>query len=334
MTHAVHAQETNSIAGVVRDGTGAVLPGVTVEAASPALIEKVRTALTDGEGQYRIVNLRPGTYSVTFTLPGFSTVKRDGVELTGGFTVTVNAELRVGALEETVTVTGASPLVDTQNVRQQRVVGSELLEALPVGRRSMISITALTPGITSSVDVGGSTGVYLSTSQINSTFHGKQGFKVVFDGMRTTSMEATGGTAFLYTPAAVQEVIVDTGGNSAESSATGVLMNLVPKEGSNDLRLTVWGTWTNDKLQGSNLTDELRGRGLTTVGPILYLYEQSTALGGPIKRDKIWFFTTHRFAGNKTQVPGQFFNLTQGTPFYTPDLTRPGFTHERVNSHS
>src|SRR5438046_5245370 len=114
MAHAVQAQETNSIAGVVRDGTGGVLPGVTVEAASPALIEKVRTALTDGEGQYRIVNLRPGTYSVTFTLPGFSTVKREAVELTGGFTVTVNADLRVGALEETVTVTGASPLVDTQ----------------------------------------------------------------------------------------------------------------------------------------------------------------------------------------------------------------------------
>src|SRR5499426_3917800 len=124
-----------SITGVVKDASGAILSGVTVEAASPALIEKTRSAVTDGTGTYRIVDLRPGTYSVTFTLTGFSTVKRDGVELTGGFTVTVNAELRVGALEETVTVTGASPLVDTQNVRQQRVVGSELLEALPVGRR-------------------------------------------------------------------------------------------------------------------------------------------------------------------------------------------------------
>ena len=104
-----------SIAGVVRDTSGAVLPGVTVEAASPALIEKVRTVVTDGAGQYRIVELRPGTYTVTFTLPGFNTVKRDGIELPGTFIATVNAEMRVGALEETITVTGAAPVVDVQS---------------------------------------------------------------------------------------------------------------------------------------------------------------------------------------------------------------------------
>src|SRR5436190_23080625 len=106
---------TGSIAGVVRDATGAALPGVTVEAASPALIEKVRTVVTDGEGQYKIVDLRPGTYTVTFTLPGFSTVKREGIELTTGFTATVNGELKVGAVAETLTVTGASPVVDVHN---------------------------------------------------------------------------------------------------------------------------------------------------------------------------------------------------------------------------
>src|SRR5262249_43368979 len=119
------AQQAASIAGIVRDTTGAVLPGVTVEAASPALIEKVRSAVTAGEGQYRIVDLRPGTYTVTFSLAGFNSLKREGVELTAGFTATINADLRVGALEETVTVTGASPLVDTQNVRQQRSVSDE-----------------------------------------------------------------------------------------------------------------------------------------------------------------------------------------------------------------
>jgi len=122
---------TGTIAGEVRDTTGAVLPGVTVEAASPALIEKARTVVTDARGQYTIVDLRPGPYTVTFSLSGFSTVRREGVELTTGFTATVNAELRVGSLEETVTVTGASPLVDTQNVRQQEVVSDELLRALP-----------------------------------------------------------------------------------------------------------------------------------------------------------------------------------------------------------
>src|SRR5918999_104912 len=123
-----HAQ--SAIAGVVRDSSGAVLPGVTVEASSPALIEKVRTAVTDGEGQYKVIDLRPGTYAVMFSLPGFSSVKREGIELTAAFTATVNADLRVGAVEETVTVSGSSPLVDVQNVRQQQVISDELLEAL------------------------------------------------------------------------------------------------------------------------------------------------------------------------------------------------------------
>ncbi|HEY3044850.1 MAG TPA: carboxypeptidase-like regulatory domain-containing protein, partial [Vicinamibacterales bacterium] len=106
---AVFAQA--AITGVVKDTSGAVLPGATVEAASPVLIEKVRSVVSDATGQYRIVDLRPGTYSVTFTLPGFSTVKREGIELTGSFVATVNGELKVGALEETITVTGETPIV-------------------------------------------------------------------------------------------------------------------------------------------------------------------------------------------------------------------------------
>src|SRR5262245_38903399 len=120
---------TGAIAGVVRDATGAVLPGVTVEAASPALIEKVRTVVTDGEGQYKIIDLRPGTYTVTFTLVGFSTVKREGVELTTGFTAAVNAELRVGSLQETITVTSASPVVDIQNVNTKNGLTREDLDS-------------------------------------------------------------------------------------------------------------------------------------------------------------------------------------------------------------
>jgi hypothetical protein len=117
-------QTTASIGGSVKDATGAVLPGVTVEAASPALIEKVRNVVTDGSGNFKIVDLRPGTYSVTFTLPGFGTVRREGIELTGGFAATANAELKVGTLEETVIVAGASPVVDVQNSRAQRVLSA------------------------------------------------------------------------------------------------------------------------------------------------------------------------------------------------------------------
>src|SRR6185369_2360147 len=125
---AAHAQA--SLAGTVKDASDALLPGVTVEAASPALIEKVRSAVTDGSGQYRIENLRPGQYSVTFTLPGFTPVRREGVELTGSFTATVNAELKVGTVQETVVVTGETPVVDVQNSQRQAVLTSETLNAI------------------------------------------------------------------------------------------------------------------------------------------------------------------------------------------------------------
>src|SRR5687767_13608847 len=111
-----------SIAGVVRDTSGAVLPGVTVEASSPVLIEKIRAAVTDDTGRYRIIALNPGTYTVSFALPGFGTVRREGIVLTGSLTATIDVELRVGSLEETVTVTGESPIVDVQSVKQQRVI--------------------------------------------------------------------------------------------------------------------------------------------------------------------------------------------------------------------
>src|SRR5262249_29154129 len=161
---AVSAQTGSSaIAGVVKDATGAVLPGVTVEAASPALIEKVRSAVTDDRGDYKIVDLRPGTYSVTFTLTGFSTVKREGIELVSGFTATVNGDMKVGSVSETITVTGATPVVDIQNSRAQQVLRTEVLEALPSGQRDLTQIVSLTLGATPSsgatrIDVGGTSG--------------------------------------------------------------------------------------------------------------------------------------------------------------------------------
>src|SRR6516165_3438520 len=135
-----------SITGVVKDTSGAVLPGVTVEVASPALIEKTRSAVSDGSGQYRIVDLRPGTYSVNFTLTGFSTVKREGIELQGSLTITVNADLKVGSVSETITVTGASPLVDVQNSNVQKVVTKEIVDIMPTGRLPL-NFAAAQPGM-------------------------------------------------------------------------------------------------------------------------------------------------------------------------------------------
>jgi len=124
----------SAFTGIVRDTSGAVLPGVTVEAASPVLIEKVRSAVTDNDGLYRIVDLRPGTYTLTFSLPGFTTVKREGLELAGAITLTIPAVMSVGALEETVTVAGASPIVDVQNVQTQTTLNAEVIAALPATR--------------------------------------------------------------------------------------------------------------------------------------------------------------------------------------------------------
>src|SRR5688572_537140 len=151
------AQSGSAIGGVVKDSSGAVLPGVTVEASSPALIEKARTVVTDGQGVYKIVDLRPGEYVVTFVLPGFSTTRREGIELTASFTATVNADMRVGALEETITVSGLTPTVDVQNVVQQRVMTRDVIDAIPVGSRSAASLGVLIPGVvTNNQDVGGS----------------------------------------------------------------------------------------------------------------------------------------------------------------------------------
>src|SRR5216110_1666652 len=140
-----------AITGVVRDTSGGVLPGVTVEAASPVLIEKVRSVVSDATGQYRIVDLRPGTYAVTFSLPGFSSVRREGIELSGTFVATVNGDLRVGALEETITVTGETPIVDVQSAKVQQTVSKDILSAIPTGRNAG-TITALIPGMSTTTD--------------------------------------------------------------------------------------------------------------------------------------------------------------------------------------
>jgi len=158
------ASAQSGIAGVVKDTTGAVVPGVTVEASSPALIEKTRSVVTDEKGQYKIVDLRPGVYIVTFSLTGFSTVKREDIELATNFTANVNADLRISALEETITVSGQSPTVDVQNVIQQRVLNTEVVDAIPSGRTEQ-TMAALIPGMqtgltskTVTQDVGGSAG--------------------------------------------------------------------------------------------------------------------------------------------------------------------------------
>ena len=311
------AQQTSAIAGLVRDSSGAVLPGVTVEAASPVLIEKVRTVVTDDQGRYNIVDLRSGVYSVTFTLPGFNTLVRDGIELTSGFTAAVNAELPVGAVQETVTVSGAAPLVDTQNVRKQTLITSVLLDALPTSTKHWATIVQVTPGFSGSfADVAGQLNQNLGNS-----YHGKTGTKRQFDGMSID--HASGNVGYLVNSAMVEEISLQSSGISAESNADGSVVNMIPKQGSNTFSGSLAGLYTSDKFEASNLNDDLQSRGLTTVSKILKIYDTGVTAGGPIKRDKLWFFGSFRQWGNSHLMAGNFWNKTQGTPFYTPDLSRP-----------
>ncbi|MBI3049343.1 MAG: TonB-dependent receptor [Acidobacteria bacterium] len=324
---AAHAQSLSSgtIAGVVKDESGGVLPGVTVEAASPALIEKVRTVATDAQGVYRIVDLRPGVYTVTFTLQGFSTLRREGIELTTGFTATVNADMTVGALAETITVSVAAPLVDTQNVNAQRVFAREVTEQLPSAATlnqyaTLIPGAVLTSGA-SAQDVGGSRGEF----QTGFTIHGARtgDFQQMRDGMFFGTLVAAGNKMSSLNQATVDEVTVQTSGATAEAESGGVLVNIVPRDGGNIFSGSFTANFANNALQSSNLDDELRARGVTVIADIRKRYDAGGGVGGPIMRDKLWFFASSRYWITSTYVPGNYFNATQGTLFYTPDLNRP-----------
>jgi len=329
----VSAQQQSGIAGAVRDSSGAVLPGVTVEAASPALIEKVRTAVTDAEGRYNIVDLRPGAYTVTFSLPGFSTLKREGIVLTVGFTATVNAELQVGALEETITVAGSSPLVDTQNARRQQVVDRQNLAMLPTSTQTVAALTMLVPGMKGNTDVGGSGGTYANSGG-SVSYHGKTGRKFNFDGMQIQNLQGSGNISYMLNQALIQETSVETGGAEAESASSGITLNGIPREGGNTFGGGVAGLFSNGRMQGDNFTEALRARGLTNVNKVRHIYDGSATLGGPILRDRIWFFSAWRRWGNRNDIAGTFYNLTPGTPVYTPDSSRPAQRFEWYNSYA
>lgn len=319
------AQSGSAIVGIVRDTTGAVLPGVTVEASSPALIEKVRTAVTDGQGLYRIVDLRPGAYVVTFTLPGFNITRREGIELTASFTASVNADMRVGALEETVTVTGQAPTVDVQNVVSQRVMTRDVIDAIPTGTKSAITLGVLIPGMTTiSQDVGGT--VYGSAAI---AIHGSraQEMQLLHDGMMYNNGQGRGGsfTAIATNDATVQEISIETGGLSAESELGGVRTNVIPKEGGNTFRGSFFGTFTNSSLQSHNLSDELIARGLQSVDRVNKIYDINPALGGPIVADRMWFFGSIRAWKTEQTIAGMFFNGSPIPHRYEPDLSRPAY---------
>ena len=301
-----------SITGVVRDTSGAVLPGVSIEAASPALIEKVRTAVTDSSGQYRIEDLRPGTYVVTFTLSGFSTVRREDIVITGSFAASVNADLKVGALAETITVAGETPVVDVINAKQQSILDNDTIAAIPTARLYH-SLVALVPGVSLSgnQDVGGLAGPLTVTFNMRGG-PGNEG-RLTVDGLSLGA--SLNGTGVSYTVADVgnaQEVVFSTSGSLGEAENAGPAMNLVPRVGGNSFSGTFFANGANGRLQSDNFTDEVRAAGLRAPNKLARIWDVSAAIGGPIRQDRLWFFSATRYQGNHRMVGGMFRNLNAG----------------------
>jgi carboxypeptidase family protein len=313
-----------SITGTVRDPSGAVLPGVTVEAASPALIEKVRSAVTDGTGQYRIIDLRPGTYAVAFTLTGFAPVKREGIELAGSFVATVNADLQVGSVAETVTVSGQTPIVDVQSTQTQRVLNNEVIAALPTGRTPM-SLATLIPGAVGFLgaqDVGGTDSLGAINGQFSIHGGSNNDMRVMTESFYTGGNRS--GLQFGNNQPNVgstEEVSIDVAGNTAERAEGGILINFVPKAGGNKYSGSLFVSGTGSGLSGSNLTQRVKDLGFETDVKVKNTYDINPAFGGPIKQDKLWFFTSTRFFGYENYT-GMLGNKNAGINnvwTYVPD---------------
>jgi hypothetical protein len=325
------AQAQATLAGTVRDTSGAVLPGVTVEASSPALIEKVRTAVTDGSGQYRITELPPGNYTLTFSLSGFSTVKRDSVTVSGSGVIPINTDLRVGAIQETITVSGVSPLVDTQTTRREVVVNAETISTLPI-TRTYGGVLYAVPGLSVAPGVGGND---LMPSMAVFTAHGGNSTegRMMVNGLPVAgSFSGNSVAQFAYDVNNADELQVLVSGGLGESETGGPLANLLPRSGGNTFSGSAFYSGTNSRFQSDNIDEELRSVGIVRPAALRKNFDASGSVGGPIRRDLLWFFGNVRSFGNAQVVEGAAPNLNVGDPtkwLYAPE---PGVEVRRVES--
>jgi hypothetical protein len=314
-----------SLAGVVKDASGAVLPGVTVEASSPVLLEKSRTAVTDGTGQYRLPDLTPGTYTVTFTISGFATVKREAVDVSGAGVVTINADLKVGNVSETITVTGETPVVDVQtSTKKQVVLDNAVVEAIPVSR-GYGNLLATVPGIQGTgLDVSSNVSTNFFTSRGG---RGNEG-TIQIDGMNVGSAFNGGGVAgFGYPIGDAQEIQISVAGGLGETDRGGPAFNLIPKTGGNRLSGQGFYSGAGKWSQGSNLDDTLKSYGITEVPGLINNWDWSGSVGGPVLKDKLWYYGTVRNYGQYNDVPLLYANANAGNAAswtYVPNLSVKG----------
>ena len=321
-----------SISGTVKDNTGAVLPGVTVEAASDVLIERVRATITDGNGRFQLVNLRPGAYVVNFTLTGFNTFRRDGIVLAGSAAATVDAELRIGAVQETVTVTAESPIVDVQSTTRQQVLTADTIDALP-SSRNYLELARLIPGtVGGGADVGGREIQDVGGAV---TVHGSRTTdqRVTLNGINTMTLQAGGGIGGqIPDVGSAGEITIDTSSLSADLPTGGVRINFIPRDGGNQFRNSTFFTFSNTGLQGNNYTSGLQAAGLAAPNRIKQNWDVNESLGGPFRRDHLWFWFSARYNGTDTYAPifhnRNAFDATKWT--YDPDPSRQAVEKGRV----
>jgi hypothetical protein len=296
-----------SIVGTVRDASGGVLPGVTVEASSPALIEKTRSVVTNSVGQYAIEDLRPGTYTVSFTLQGFAPIRREGIVLAGTFVATVNQDLKVGGVAEAITVTSEAPVVDVASSRTEHTFTGETIADIPSGRQ-YFSFTNLVPAINvQGNDVGASSGAIFSVFQIHGGRRNEGQVQVNGQSAGYQGMGVSG-----YTPEIgnAEEVNVTLGGALADAVTGGPQLNIVSKQGANIFSGSMFFNIANSSFQGDNLSQAQKNTGLTPT-ELDKLWDINPSFGGPIQQDRLWFFASFRHQGNRQRI-NMFTNANAG----------------------
>jgi hypothetical protein len=309
-------ESSGSIIGQVTDESGAVLPGVTITASSPALQVSSVIAITNERGEYRLTPLPIGTYRVEYALPGFQTVRREDLRLTVGFTASVDVSLKVGALQETVTVTGAAPVVDVRSTTATTQFTRESIELLPSSRNGIVSLLAQAPGVRTLRDVGGSSINQVPTYRV----FGQAGEAYsTLEGVQTSVLQPGGGNANYWDYTTIEEASVRTIGSGAEVPSRGVNLTAVVKSGSNDFHGSAWLNKTSSDLQSHNVDDKLRAQGVESGERLDTRHSYSADLGGRIIRDKLWFYGSARRASNAFEVLNTF--MPDGSPALADDLS-------------
>ena len=277
---------SGAIHGVIKDESGGVLPGVTATLTSPQLQVRELVQVTDAEGQYRFVDLPAGTYTLKFELNGFSTLIRNDLRLTVGFTARIDESMKVGAMQESITVSGQSPVVDITSTSASVAFTKELLEAVPRGR-DLQNILAMAPGVTQErMDVGGST---LAQRQDTASYGMEAQPKLQYEGMNI-AMGTDQNTPIYFIDNSLEEVQVRTSGNDAEVSTPGVAMVAIMKSGSNAFHGAYRGSWQPGSLVANNLNAELRAQNISAPPKLKKFYDVAADLGGRIVRDRLWFY--------------------------------------------